>query len=58
VTLYGPEPTLLEIPRLLAVKRIAITQRVRVELRGEFLNAGDVVKIEIERIGTLSNRIV
>src|SRR5258708_15593142 len=25
--------------------------------RGEFLNAGDVVKIEIERIGTLSNRI-
>ena len=26
--------------------------------RGEFLNAGDVVKIEIERIGTLTNRIV
>jgi 2-keto-4-pentenoate hydratase/2-oxohepta-3-ene-1,7-dioic acid hydratase in catechol pathway len=26
--------------------------------RGEFLNSGDVVKIEIERIGTLSNRIV
>jgi 2-keto-4-pentenoate hydratase/2-oxohepta-3-ene-1,7-dioic acid hydratase in catechol pathway len=26
--------------------------------RGEFLNAGDVVRIEIERIGTLSNRIV
>jgi len=26
--------------------------------RGEFLNAGDVVKIEIERIGTLSNKIV
>jgi 2-keto-4-pentenoate hydratase/2-oxohepta-3-ene-1,7-dioic acid hydratase in catechol pathway len=25
--------------------------------RGEFLNAGDVVRIEIERIGTLSNRI-
>ncbi|MEA2824999.1 MAG: hypothetical protein QOF03_1481 [Alphaproteobacteria bacterium] len=26
--------------------------------RGEFLNAGDVVRIEIERIGTLTNRIV
>ena len=26
--------------------------------RGEFLNAGDVVKIEIERIGTLTNTIV
>jgi 2-keto-4-pentenoate hydratase/2-oxohepta-3-ene-1,7-dioic acid hydratase in catechol pathway len=26
--------------------------------RGEFLNSGDVMKIEIERIGTLSNRIV
>lgn len=26
--------------------------------RGEFLNAGDVVKIEIERIGTLTNTII
>jgi 2-keto-4-pentenoate hydratase/2-oxohepta-3-ene-1,7-dioic acid hydratase in catechol pathway len=26
--------------------------------RGEFLNAGDVVRIEIERIGTLTNKIV
>ena len=26
--------------------------------RGEFLNAGDVVRIEIERIGTLTNRII
>jgi len=26
--------------------------------RGEFLNSGDVVRIEIERIGTLTNRIV
>jgi 2-keto-4-pentenoate hydratase/2-oxohepta-3-ene-1,7-dioic acid hydratase in catechol pathway len=25
--------------------------------RGEFLNAGDVVKLEIEKIGTLTNRI-
>jgi len=25
--------------------------------RGEFLKAGDVVRIEIERLGTLSNRI-
>jgi 2-keto-4-pentenoate hydratase/2-oxohepta-3-ene-1,7-dioic acid hydratase in catechol pathway len=25
--------------------------------RGEFLKAGDIVKLEIERIGTLSNRI-
>jgi 2-keto-4-pentenoate hydratase/2-oxohepta-3-ene-1,7-dioic acid hydratase in catechol pathway len=25
--------------------------------RGEFLNSGDTVRIEIEHIGTLSNRI-
>jgi 2-keto-4-pentenoate hydratase/2-oxohepta-3-ene-1,7-dioic acid hydratase in catechol pathway len=25
--------------------------------RGEFLKAGDVVKLEIERVGTLSNTI-